>query len=594
MANASDSPASTRKSIAENVKDTLESIVLALILAFVFRAFIVEAFVIPTGSMAPTLYGDQLTNTCSVCGYEYALGVTQQMAQAQLGYPVPLRCPNCDQQFDKYTPAEIARPDSGDRILVHKWPLDVGGSVLGPHRWDVTVFKDPRDGTTNFIKRLVGLPGEVIEIIDGDLYAVPIDKLKPELVAQMEQLRKDVYAERTSGNRRWTDFKGRYAEINKQLLPLLKIQRKYPIGSPHETRAQESLWQIVYNNDYLPAPERRRVTWKPVNAAAAAAWNAADREITFKSDSAEPLSLRFDGKPIDDSYAYNNDRVRENGGGRQLVGDLHLSMVWFPDSGSGGLSLKMNRDRDEFVADLGVDGAVTVIGNQPDVPGHKQVIGQRKLPAFKSGQAVRVEFVNLDYRVSLLIDGQEVIASSDVQYAPSPAKLAQLVEASTREEDGSVEVQPSSVEISARNLHCRLRHVLLQRDVYYRSQIQTERSAMAPDAPTEVQNPYYLWRAWATAGLPMMLRNARVVDGRRYGGEYFMLGDNSPASKDSRLWWEIGPHLRGLGQEYQVSTVPEDQLIGKAFFVYWPAGYRPSWAPGMGLIPNVGRMRWIR
>ena len=76
--------------------------------------------------------------------------------------------------------------------------------------------------------------------------------------------------------------------------------------------------------------------------------------------------------------------------------------------------------------------------------------------------------------------------------------------------------------------------------------------------------------------------------------EYFMLGDNSSASMDSRLWWEIGPHLIPLGAEYQVGTVLEDQLLGKAFFVYWPAGYRPSWAGNIGLIPNFGRMRWIR
>ena len=73
-----------------------------------------------------------------------------------------------------------------------------------------------------------------------------------------------------------------------------------------------------------------------------------------------------------------------------------------------------------------------------------------------------------------------------------------------------------------------------------------------------------------------------------------MLGDNSSQSKDSRLWWEIGPHLLHLGEEYQVGTVPEDQLIGKAFFVYWPAGYRATLTGGMGLIPNFGRMRWIR
>ncbi len=45
-----------------NVKETVESILVAFILAFVFRAFVVEAFVIPTGSMAPTLYGAHMAH----------------------------------------------------------------------------------------------------------------------------------------------------------------------------------------------------------------------------------------------------------------------------------------------------------------------------------------------------------------------------------------------------------------------------------------------------------------------------------------------------------------------------------------------------
>src|SRR5438552_13560607 len=98
------------KTLAENVKDTLESIVVAFILAFVFRAFIVEAFVIPTGSMAVTLYGNQITKTCSTCGYEYAVGITEN---AQATSSQKLRCPNCDTLYDTVEPAEVARPDSG-------------------------------------------------------------------------------------------------------------------------------------------------------------------------------------------------------------------------------------------------------------------------------------------------------------------------------------------------------------------------------------------------------------------------------------------------------------------------------------------------
>src|SRR3569833_2611406 len=51
-----------------SVKETLESILVAFILAFIFRAFVVEAFVLPTGSMAPTLLGARTRFTCDDCG----------------------------------------------------------------------------------------------------------------------------------------------------------------------------------------------------------------------------------------------------------------------------------------------------------------------------------------------------------------------------------------------------------------------------------------------------------------------------------------------------------------------------------------------
>src|SRR5687767_15890606 len=54
-----------------NVKETIESILVAFILAFVFRAFVVEAFVIPSGSMAPTLLGAHMRYRCEDCGYQF-------------------------------------------------------------------------------------------------------------------------------------------------------------------------------------------------------------------------------------------------------------------------------------------------------------------------------------------------------------------------------------------------------------------------------------------------------------------------------------------------------------------------------------------
>ncbi len=128
---ASTTPSPSRRSMAESLRENLEAIVVAFTLAFIFRAFIVEAFIIPTGSMAATLYGEQVTHTCSTCGYEYAHGAEKQ---GMMRDPT-LRCPNCAATTDRIEPRDLQRPSSGDRILVHKWPFNIGGKHLGPRRW---------------------------------------------------------------------------------------------------------------------------------------------------------------------------------------------------------------------------------------------------------------------------------------------------------------------------------------------------------------------------------------------------------------------------------------------------------------------------
>src|SRR5690348_13181523 len=85
-----------------NVKETVESILVAFILAFVFRAFVVEAFVIPTGSMAPTLLGAHMRFTCDDCGYQFDVnynanpqgGDDMNIPSFAAGSQVVI-CPNC-------------------------------------------------------------------------------------------------------------------------------------------------------------------------------------------------------------------------------------------------------------------------------------------------------------------------------------------------------------------------------------------------------------------------------------------------------------------------------------------------------------------
>ena len=73
--------------------------------------------------------------------------------------------------------------------------------------------------------------------------------------------------------------------------------------------------------------------------------------------------------------------------------------------------------------------------------------------------------------------------------------------------------------------------------------------------------------------------------------QYWVLGDNSLMSGDGR-YWNVPVDLPAESLEAKAGVVPGRFLLGKAFFVYWPAGYRPY--PGLpGLVPNFAEMRFI-
>ena len=59
-------------------RETVESLVIAFTLALLFRAFEAEAFVIPTGSMAPTLMGRHKDLDCSECEFNFQAGASRE------------------------------------------------------------------------------------------------------------------------------------------------------------------------------------------------------------------------------------------------------------------------------------------------------------------------------------------------------------------------------------------------------------------------------------------------------------------------------------------------------------------------------------
>ncbi len=110
--------------------ETVRVVIHALIIALVIRTFLFQPFNIPSGSMKATLLvGDYLFVSKYSYGYSH--------------YSLPLSPP----------------------LFSGRIP----GSLL-PQRGDVVVFRLPKDPSTDYIKRVVGLPGDKIQVNDGVVY----------------------------------------------------------------------------------------------------------------------------------------------------------------------------------------------------------------------------------------------------------------------------------------------------------------------------------------------------------------------------------------------------------------------------------------
>src|SRR5262249_17501371 len=141
--------------VHDTVREVIETIVFVVVLVLLLKLFITEAFVIPTGSMAETLYGYQKMVTCAKCGHEFPVNSHDEVeGQAPNGAKRPLYgycCPNCrylghilegrpGNGQALLSPAPELKPPpenrTGDRVLVLK-PIY---HFREPERGDVVVF----------------------------------------------------------------------------------------------------------------------------------------------------------------------------------------------------------------------------------------------------------------------------------------------------------------------------------------------------------------------------------------------------------------------------------------------------------------------
>jgi signal peptidase I len=153
----------SKKSNEGGLWETIKVIVQALLIALVIRTVLFQPFNIPSGSLIPTLLiGDYLFVS------KYSYGYSHYSLPAWFD-PAPEVTPG-SRDFQL---ASLSIPSIASLLeSLHVPPLPMQGRLFAsqPKRGDIIVFKLPRDGETDYIKRLIGLPGDKIQIVNARLY----------------------------------------------------------------------------------------------------------------------------------------------------------------------------------------------------------------------------------------------------------------------------------------------------------------------------------------------------------------------------------------------------------------------------------------
>ena len=521
-----------KRSGFDSFRENIEAIVVAVILAVFVRHFAVEAFEIPTGSMAPTLFGMHVQVESPNTGLTFEVGVPSNSSSGELRISapthlvcaedcpnehcglklhargpggvlfgrtkavlaaaggVPVECQSCKTQWSaarssfrqtKAALKEMRCPLSGhkwehvieplehsggNKILVNKFAYDIGE----PQRWDVIVFSF--DQWKNYIKRLVGLPNEKIDLVGGDLY---VDG---------------------------------------------KIERK-----PNHPYIQDVLWKKRSDSSIREGGLSQVVAWKESEGAGAGAWTLENdgRWSLNSSKSSEPALLEYK-RGLDNYIPYNSLSGRTRGG--HTVGDIKLSFTVSPSTPGGWLGAEIRDGNWTFQLRLPTGkpspsrpAVIERLVNEPrqDVKNPRKlrypqtsVFMERADVALELNVKSRIDLVNCDDCLVVRLNSQEIFSLQEAEGYISVLDV-----------DNPPPPSPHSA---------------------YYLWILGSRVDANVEAVELYQDNYYT----TDHGKPSIQLGEN---------EFFALGDNSPSSSDGRVW----------------GHVPGNNLLGKALLVFWPA-----------------------
>ena len=485
--------------------DTVRRIAQLSVLFFtwflVAKTIAIEPFGVPTGSMAPSFYGNHRRLDCLRCGFPVVVG--EPSADAR---PVEFErssCPNCNQTSD----LSQARIIPGDRLLVDKSVY----SARSPRRWEVSVFRCPSDDDKPYVKRVVGLPGETIRIAGGDVYAN--GELLRKSLAQFHEVRIPVFdlnfAPPQGWGSRW---------LVEPLAGSPKLP-KTPRGLP--TAADDTiLHDGGLHLDALAKPDGLGLTYRHLNL-------DEDREESIDD------RLGYNGRPPDRKLF-----AKPPGGPTgDPVHDFAVSFDLEVLAGVGTFAVRLTDGAESFKVDLPLAGNAEFAGATLTPEGGRPPAAAAG-SFLEVGKIVRVEVAIIDRTVFLILDGKAVVAPIEL---PADAPEAIRKRQTSR-----------PVQFGARSASVVVRNLCIDRDIHYLNASRNSAGwSLSPD-------------------------------------EYFLLGDNTAGSHDSRLW---------TIDDRPAPGIPERLFLGKPFLIHQPM--KPTtWTingrSGVIQSPDWNRLRWMR
>jgi len=571
--------------LSTSVRETIESIIIAFVLAFLFRTFEAEAFVIPTGSMATTLMGRHKDTVCPECGTKYRTGASSENAESnsRLGMVVGATCPGCHYVTEIDPHSGEAPSYTGDRILVCKFIYD----MHEPERWDVIVFKFPNNAKLNYIKRLIGKPGETIKLYQGDVYVIAdgeseyqIARKPPHKIRAMLQSVSDSH--HVSGTlteagwpARWQDSNNKPDWETFESTDGNVIHRSFSVDA---TKSETPAW-LRYHH-FMPSTE----DWRSASSG---------RQV-------QPPVEQL----VSDSYAYNGawhmNRQTEMVG-HHWVGDLAFEASVKVTSNEGVVLLDLVEGGRHHVCAIDVaDGSAELsmfdlehnpIAFGTDTAETGTLHPQASTKVHGQGK-YNLRLANVDEQIVLWVNNKPVTFDEETTFASrddvkpdwTDTDLGDLAPA-------GIGSQGASLEVS---------HLKILRDIYYIA-VKGHTQNLLDYEDFEYIDTFgkTQYRQISRDDWTRVLTNPRgqsqtllhgLFDSRRsvefelekfsdtpHLDQFLPMGDNSPQSSDGRLW--------DNGNFFERKF-----LIGKAVFVYWPHAKNTP----LPFTPNFERMKFIR